>query len=148
MIQEILTDRAALHHPCTRVEDITEVNELIGDLVQTAMTNIKDCVALAANQIGGTKRVFVIRMNNGSFMPLINPEIISTSKQVQSKQELCMSVVNGRGEKLKVMKRRFKKIQIKFTDQTGQDHTMKIEKFGARVFQHELDHLNGKLISD
>lgn len=148
MIKEIIIDRNKLREPCTPVKNIAECEELINDLLQTANANTKDCVALAANQIGGTKRVFVIKIVGGSFIPIINPEIISVSKEVRSKQEMCMSVVNKMGDTQKIMKRRFNKIQVKYTDHANQTHTIKIGKFAARVFQHELDHLNGKLISD
>lgn len=148
MIKEIIIDRNKLRDPCTPVENIAECEELINDLLQTANVNTKDCVALAANQIGELKRVFVIKMGNGAFTPIINPEIISVSKEVRSRQEMCMSVVNKYGDKQKIMKRRFNKIQVKYTDHANQTHTLKIGKFTARVFQHELDHLNGKLISD
>lgn len=149
MIKEIITDRGKLRTPCTPVENIAECADLITNLIHTAEANKKNCVALAANQIGESKRVFVIKMIDGSFCPVINPEIISTSKkEVRSRQEMCMSVVNKWGEMQKIMKRRFKKIQVQYTDHVNQTHTIKIGKFAAKVFQHELDHLNGKLISD
>lgn len=73
-------------------------------------------------------------------MPIINPEILGTFGPIEKDWEGCLSVPGFRG---KVP--RSHGLHVRFLDRTGASHTMSLEGFVARVFQHELDHLDGIL---
>lgn len=99
-------------------------------------------VGLSANQINLDWRVFVAELNN-KFYVLFNPEIIKRSKEEELMEEGCLSILNFSADIY-----RAKNIIVEGQNQSGKK--VKIKAFGvlARIFQHEIDHLNGKLITD
>lgn len=106
-------------------------------------------VGLAAPQIGHNKRLIVVSLlkdrDDESFPTLlmINPEIIQTWSECEIESEGCLSVPweNGAVE-------RFKKIKLKFVDETKKEKLIILEWVSARIVQHEIDHLNGVLFTD
>ena len=105
-------------------------------------------VALAAIQIDKAYRIVVVRNNfddrdNHSFSTFINPEIIKTQGVLEEDFEGCLSVKNIYG---KVP--RYSKVKIKAIDENGREVRVKAEGFLARVFQHEIDHINGIMFID
>ncbi len=104
-------------------------------------------VGLSANQIGVSDRIFVAhvpdREGHMKFYTVINPTIVKKSKDMSLGEEGCLSVPNVYG-----MVSRPSRITIEGFDIRGQK--IKINAWGllARVFQHEIDHLNGKLFID
>lgn len=98
-------------------------------------------VGLAAPQIGVDQSLFVADAGSGLYK-IINPKVIKKEGS-QVMEEGCLSVP-GVGVKVK----RFKKITIEALDQDGKCVVIEAEDLLARVFQHEIDHLNGKLIVD
>ena len=99
-------------------------------------------IGLAANQIGLDISVFVAQ-DNGKFYSVFNPEIIKTSAEKSPMEEGCLSVPTKYGEI-----ERPEKVTLVGKDQNGKP--LKIKAWGmlARIFQHETDHLNGKLFID
>lgn len=99
-------------------------------------------IGLAANQIGITKRVFVMGSNNIEGFPLpfalFNPKILETSTDEVLDQEGCLSYP---GLYLKVKRPSW--ILGEYQDSDGNTHEIKIDGYLAKCFQHELDHLNG-----
>jgi peptide deformylase len=104
-----------------------------------------DGVGLAAPQIGLPLRLAVIK--NGKKSPrivLINPKIESHSKTEQQDWEGCLSLPLVRG-----LVSRYEKIVVSYYDEHGEKQRKTISQFSeARVFQHEIDHLNGVLYVD
>lgn len=105
-------------------------------------------VALAAIQIDKAYRIVVVRNNfddrdNHSFSTFINPEIVKTQGVLEEDFEGCLSVKNIYG---KVP--RYSKVKIKAIDENGREVRVKAEGFLARVFQHEIDHINGIMFID
>ncbi len=98
-------------------------------------------VGLAAIQVALLDSMFVVDIGTGLYK-LINPEIIE-SKGSQVNEEGCLSVP-GVGIKVK----RAKSIVLKALDENGKPLVIEAEDLLACVFQHEIDHLNGKLIVD
>lgn len=94
-------------------------------------------IGLAANQIGDCRRYFV--WDRGM---VINPEVLVQSTGMATMQETCLSFPGV----FKQIERPYK-ISVRFTDESGilQDKTY--DGRYARVFQHELDHLNGICIA-
>ena len=105
-------------------------------------------VALAAVQIDELVRVIIVRNNfdskqDKSFSVFINPEIVKLEGEIEEDFEGCLSVTDIYG---KVP--RHTKVRVKAMDEEGRQVRVKAEGFLARVFQHEIDHLNGILFVD
>lgn len=106
-------------------------------------------IGIAAPQIGVSTRVILAIDYHGGGKPgekpkiLVNPEIINAETEVDSIGEMCLSVP---GEKIDMI--RFKKIQVMYQDERGDRCEINAEGFFAIELQHEIDHLNGKLIVD
>lgn len=105
-------------------------------------------VALAAVQIGELERIVVIRSNpddkrDRSFETFINPEIVKYEGDPVEEPEGCLSIPDTYG-----VVPRYPRIRIKALDLNGRTIRMKIDGFLARVLQHEVDHLHGKLFVD
>jgi peptide deformylase len=101
-------------------------------------------VGLAANQIGSSLSVAVIRLpDTVKPLVLINPVVISTSGKKDRKRESCMSVWGQTGE----VERR-DKISITFLNSQLESQAAQYSGFTARIIQHEIDHLNGVLYID
>lgn len=99
-------------------------------------------VGLAANQIGLDLSVFVAKVNN-KFYAIFNPKISKSSDDLIAKEEGCLSVP---GKYAKAY--RGDKIIIDAFDRNGKPIRIKTWGLLATVFQHEVDHLNGKLFID
>ncbi|MBI2024576.1 MAG: peptide deformylase [Candidatus Harrisonbacteria bacterium] len=118
----------------------SEIRQLIKDM-RTTMQKA-DGIGLSANQIGLNTKIFVAKVEN-KFYTLFNPEFIQISKETSDIDEGCLSIPGVFG-----MVERPAKVTIKGLDANGK--TVKIKAWGllARVFQHEMDHLNGRLFID
>ncbi len=117
-----------------------EVNELV-KMMRREM-EAANGIGLSANQIGLNMRVFVARVER-KFYAVFNPEIVKISKDKIDMEEGCLSVP----ENFKPVSRP-ERITLSGYDKNGKK--LKINAWGllARVFQHEVDHLNGKLFLD
>lgn len=105
-------------------------------------------VALAAVQINDLRRVVIIRNNfdnkkDREFHVLINPVITKYEGELIAEHEGCLSVRDVYG---KVP--RYSKVRVKALNIEGSEVRVKAEGFLARVLQHEIDHLNGKVFVD
>ena len=99
-------------------------------------------IGLAANQIGNTGKFF-IASHAGKFYVLVNPEIIKSSSEEEVMEEGCLSVPNVYGAVTRAAH-----VTIQGTDIRGKLVKIKAVGLLARIFQHEMDHLNGKLFID
>lgn len=121
----------------------------IKELVKKMRTIMKaaDGVGLSANQIGLNLKVFVAEVpsekGRPKFYVIFNPEIENESEKTVSFSEGCLSVPSLFG-----MVPRPEKIVLKGFDANGEKIKIKAWGFLARVFQHEVDHLNGGLFID
>jgi len=102
-------------------------------------------VGLAAPQVGENLNLAIIALDLYDIpaFPIINPKIISRSFKKTELEEGCLSLPG----KFAMVKRPHK-IKVKFFDRKGKAHKIKLEGMLAKVFQHEIDHLKGILISD
>ena len=98
-------------------------------------------VGLAANQVGVLRRIFVYDDGSGLGV-LVNPEIVSATGK-QTGMEGCLSIPGLLGEVT-----RSEEVVIKGTTLNGKPVKITAQGLLARIFQHELDHLNGKLFID
>jgi len=98
-------------------------------------------VGLAANQIGIQKRMFVYDAGDGlGPRTVINPQIVETSGEWDY-EEGCLSVPGLSWEIL-----RPNAVHLKGYDLDGNELDIETEEFEARIFQHEVDHLDGYLL--
>lgn len=141
-------------HPIAQDElQSTQTKQIISDMKE-ALTQERFGVAIAAPQIGESVRIFVVagdvlaRINESNEAQLdkafINPEIIKQSKKTVQGDEGCLSVPGKYGPIVD----RAEKITITYFDERGKKHEQGASGFLARIFQHEIDHLNGILFTD
>lgn len=100
-------------------------------------------LAVAANQVGYTYRMFVYLNESGAPVPVINPVIVEASDNLIEGPEECLSI---RGKTFTIP--RPEKLTISYIDLAGNEQTVEGEGIMARCFAHEIDHLNGLLISE
>jgi len=121
--------------------DTPELHKLIEDMFETMYA--ARGVGLAAPQIGISRRIAVIDASGGEGPPerlvLINPEIIRVEGK-QTSEEGCLSVPGFREPV-----RRGKQVTIRAQNVKGEFFEATGEDLLARAFEHEIDHLNGKL---
>jgi len=129
-----------LHQQAVKVTDISAVQSLIDDMLDT-MYDTEDGIGLAATQVGRKEAVVVIDLSEERNEPLIlvNPEIISGENKVKG-QEGCLSVPGYYADV-----ERFEKVTVQAQDRDGEAITIESDEFLAIVMQHEIDHLKGKL---
>jgi peptide deformylase len=130
-----------LKETCPEVPGIDRsVESLVKDLVDSLPR--PGGAGLSANQIGVLKRVFVFE-NEGEIEAVINPRILSRSGEKEEDVEGCLSLPG-----IGVPVARHLSVEVEYYDIHGKRRVMKAEGWLARVFQHEIDHLDGKLILD
>lgn len=117
-----------------------EIKQLVEDMVVT-MRKAKG-IGLAAAQVGYDGRVIVIETKNGP-LACVNPEIVKTSKDTEQGEEGCLSVPGKYG-----FVKRFKRVTVHCFDVNGNKQIHEASGLLARVFQHEIDHLNGVVFID
>ena len=134
-----------LRRNCTPVDNIDdEILSLIDKMIETMLA--APGVGLAAPQIGVSRRIIVVDMSlkdiNMPPLALINPEI-SESENKMITEEGCLSIPEIFGEI-----QRSEKTEVKGLNRDGKEIVIEAEGFLARVFQHEIDHINGFLFWD
>jgi peptide deformylase len=105
-------------------------------------------IGLAANQVGILKQIVTISFedkanNKQKNYILFNPSIINYSKETIVMEEGCLSLPDQYADV-----ERPKKITIEYIDKNKKLITRKVDGFEARILQHEIDHLSGKLFID
>lgn len=121
---------------------------LIDDMVET----MRDApgVGLAAPQVGLSIRLIVVEYGDDEdedapkkLYAVVNPEIVSASEEMVEGVEACLSIPRIMGEV-----ERHEKIVVKGLNRFGKPVKYKLSGWFARVFQHEIDHLDGVLFTD
>ena len=116
---------------------------LVADLADTAHSCQKPlALGLAAHQIGRPVRAFVIKEGK-KFKAIINPEVLETSARRKVSNENCLSFPGKPA--IRVMRHREIKIRF-YNPHTEEMQTRTFSKIKAVIVQHELDHLDGKLV--
>ena len=126
-----------------QAKSIPKVDKALKTLIDDMASAMREehGAGLAANQVGVLQKILVYDDGNGLGI-LINPKIVSSEGE-QVGIEGCLSVPGLQGEV-----RRAEKIVVKGVDATGKNVRIKAEGFLARILQHEIDHLAGKLFLD
>jgi len=152
-----------VHLPISTTDKI-----ILNDLLDTYKE--VPCAGIAANQIGYNKKIFIgmkedepdteeqykeLRKENSkkdegksgnpnanNFEFYINPQIDQTyKKSIQEEEEGCLSI-----PEIRLIAERFDKIKVRYYDINGKKIKKTLKGFLSRLFQHELDHLEGKLM--
>lgn len=143
------------------------INQIIQDLIDTYETIT--CAGIAANQIGYEYQIFIgmkeiktedeaeeiekkeAELSSASGNPYadnyeiyINPQIdLTNNKSTKIDEEGCLSIPG-----LMVERKRFDEIKVRYYDVNGKKNKKRLSGFLSKLFQHELDHLNGMLMID
>jgi peptide deformylase len=124
------------------------LQDLINDMVETMRE--APGVGLAAPQVGVPERVIVIEFGDENddqaplkLFTLVNPEINKYSQESEIGVEGCLSIPGFLGEV-----ERAEKVLVKGFNRHGQPVKIKASGWLARIFQHEIDHLDGILFTD
>lgn len=134
-----------LHQPCDDVEAFDdELAQLVRELraaMEWSADRGRPALGLAAPQIGVTRRVFAIRCWP---QPFVNPTIVTVSVETDHQLEGCLSLP----QETLVPLERPRRLKLTAADMTGQRRTFKLRGRDARCALHEIDHLDGVLITD
>lgn len=99
-------------------------------------------IGMAANQVGVPYRVFCMRGEPENFV-CFNPRVVGSSSEEIELEEGCLSYPN-----FYVKIKRPRHVRVRFQTPNGDTLTKQFTGMTARIFQHELDHLNGKRFFD
>ncbi len=149
-VREIITHPApVLRRKARKVSNFgPELQTLIDDMVETMRA--APGVGLAAPQVNVPLRVIVVEYAEGDeedapskLYTVVNPEIIKASDEVENGTEGCLSIPGFLGD----VDRPFT-VTVKGNNRRGQPFRLNASGWLARVFQHEIDHLDGVLFID
>jgi peptide deformylase len=130
-----------LRKPTKRVTEVSdELRELIADMFETMYA--AEGIGLAAPQVGRSERLAVVDVEGKKFT-LINPEIVTTNGSPDKAEEGCLSIPEIYGDV-----ERPAEVTIRATDENGNQYEASANELLGRCFQHEIDHLDGKLFID
>jgi peptide deformylase len=134
-----------LHEPARLVEQVTaDVDTLVRDMYETMYA--APGIGLAAPQVGVPLRLFVIDLSVGrardGLITLINPEFVAR-EGMQLEEEGCLSLPG-----FNATVARPRRVAIKGLDLSGAERIYEGTELLARAFQHEMDHLDGRVFVD
>ena len=125
----------------TPVKDFDESLEHLAEEMLRVMREAEG-VGLAANQIGRHKRIFVAAYEDEEYA-IVNPVVEERSETTEKDVEGCLSIPETRVEV-----ERPTAVTVSGLDPSGEPVRVEAEGLLARIFQHEIDHLDGVLILD
>ena len=143
-----------------KAKTVTKFDDKLQTLIDDMVETMREApgVGLAAPQVGVLERVIVVEYYENEedeendeaeaeapkrLYTIVNPEITRKSAEVEDGTEGCLSVPGYQGEV-----ERHIAITVKGQTRHGQPVTLKLKDWTARIFQHEIDHLNGVLFTD
>ena len=133
-----------------RTWDHPALQQLLDDMLVTVRK--VQGVGIAAPQVGAPCRAFWItpfpnprypRSPRMEPIAMLNPRLVTHSKETVNDWEGCLSIPGIRG-----IVPRYRWVEIEYTTRTGQRARRRLKDFIARIFQHEFDHINGKVYLD
>ncbi len=144
-----------------KAKPITKFDKNLQTLIDDMIETMRDApgVGLAAPQVDISEQLIVVEYSEDDddeeegaeekpekpkkLYVMINPEITKTSEEKVLGVEGCLSIPGIQGEV-----ERFEAIQVKGLNRFGKPLKLKLNGWMARIFQHEIDHLNGVLFTD
>lgn len=137
MVRQLMHDPIFLSRKSAPAEK--EDLPIAQDLLDTLAAHKDSCVGMAANMIGACRRIIVFD-NEGSYMTMLNPEILSQSQPYHT-EESCLSLLGGPRPT-----RRYQRIKVRYQNLDLQVRLKTFTGWTAQIIQHEIDHCNGVLI--
>ena len=142
MLEIVTLGHPALRRCADPVPEVTsELRRLADDML--AVMKQHAGIGLAAPQVDRLVRLFVTRAPDDRERVFINPEIIRTGIETESREEGCLSIPGPRADV-----ERPAQIRVQARNRRGRLFALEAEGMLARVIQHEIDHLNGILFID
>jgi peptide deformylase len=129
-----------------KAREVEEFDEALAQLAARMTILMRDAqgVGLAGTQVGVLQRIFVFqRSADDEPQAVVNPTIVGRSEETEVDDEGCLSL-----QGVLVPVERQLHVRLEGKDVDGSDVTLDLDDLGARVAQHELDHLDGVLILD
>lgn len=145
-----------------KAKPITKFDKVLQTLIDDMIETMRDApgVGLAAPQVNISEQLIVVEYSEDEdeeeieetekkpakpkkLFVMINPEITKASEEKVIGVEGCLSIPGIQGEV-----ERFEAIQVKGLNRYGKPQKLKVDGWMARIFQHEIDHLNGVLFTD
>jgi len=117
------------------------LKEFVDNMFETL--RVSNGIGLAAPQVGVSKKLFIVLLEDEEEYVFVNPEIIETSADLVPYEEGCLSVPGVFSDV-----ERPSKVTVYAQDIKGKNFKIEASGILARVIQHENDHLNGKLFID
>ncbi len=122
-----------------------ELRHFAMDMIKTM--NAENGVGIAAPQVGRNIRMVICKFNPGEanevIVPMINPEMVHMGSETVKGEEGCLSLPGLWGKVDRVTQ-----LIVRFKNLKGQEQTLELNDFNARIMQHEMDHLNATLFID
>ncbi|MGI8649517.1 MAG: peptide deformylase [Rubrobacter sp.] len=128
----------------SKASEVCSFDESLGKLADEMLDTMHEHegVGLAGNQVGRLQRILVAEYEDEQFI-LINPEIADASGEEETIPEGCLSIPG-----VQVDVSRAISVTVRAQDLDGEEFELEAEGLLARIFQHEIDHLNGVMILD
>lgn len=140
-----------------KAQPVTKIDAQLQQLIDNMIETMREApgVGLAAPQVGIPKRLAVIETppdvdddgneieGSRDLYVIINPEIVWTSRKTVNGIEGCLSIPGYLGEV-----ERAESIRVRAQDRNGKKLKLSLSGWTARIFQHEIDHLDGVLYID
>lgn len=132
----------ALTQPTKKVKEIDDELIILLDEMYEIIKK-EDAIGIAANQLGVLKRVCVVELDEETgLFEMINPEIVKHSgKSIDIEGCLSFPDVYGTVE-------RYEEVTIRYVDRDSYEMEVDATDYLARAFQHEIEHLDGKVFTD
>ena len=138
----ILFGNPLLRTPAKKIEDfsptLTQTAKRMGEIMRR-----QKGVGIAAQQCGFLGHLALIEREGEKILPLVNGEIIEHSEEWEAETEGCLSLPG-----VEITVPRFQAIRLRGQDLQGEEFYLELHGREARIVQHELDHLRGRLILD
>jgi peptide deformylase len=130
-----------LRKPTKPVAEVTdELRQLIADMFETMYA--AEGIGLAAPQVGRTERLAVVDVEGAKFV-LVNPQVVARDAGTAKAEEGCLSIPEIYGDVDRPLT-----VTIRAIDENGREYEATGSELLGRCFQHEIDHLDGKLFLD
>ena len=127
-----------------RAEEVEEFDDELRAVTERMIGVMHDAegVGLAATQVGILRRFFVCTID-GEDRVLVNPSVTALGDDTDVDTEGCLSLASVR-----VPVERATKVAVEARDVSGEPVSLELEGYPARIVQHEVDHLDGRLMID
>jgi peptide deformylase len=125
--------------------EVTDFDDDLRRLVERMIVLMHDAqgIGLAATQVGVLRRLFVFEPGDDGPRAIVNPVVVERGKENETDEEGCLSL-----QGVRIPVERVTSLTLEGKDEHGADVRLELDAHGARVVQHELDHLDGVLIID